>query len=97
MNEEPAQPQAAAALAYFPIPVPEFNHLSPENFTGVKQEEISSASINSGFFITLLEGGDVKAAFVGHDHVNDFCGDVHGSCAACPNGLISPCFSSLYM
>lgn len=78
MNEEPAQPQAAPALAYFHIPVPEFSNLAPSEFTGVKQEGISSASINSGFLTTLLEDGDVKGAFVGHDHVNDFCGDVHG-------------------
>ncbi|KAG0562152.1 hypothetical protein KC19_9G121700 [Ceratodon purpureus] len=78
MNDAPAQPQAAPALAYFHIPVPEFSNLAPSEFRGVKQEGISSASINSGFLTTLLEGGDVKAAFVGHDHVNDFCGDVHG-------------------
>lgn len=90
MNEAPAQPQAAPALAYFHIPVPEFSNLSPSEFTGVKQEGISSASINSGFLTTLLEDGDVKAAFVGHDHVNDFCGDVHGLCTACPSSVLLP-------
>jgi len=79
-NKVPAQPQAAPALAYFHIPLPEFSNLGPSDFTGVKQEGISSARINSGFLTTLLENGDVKAAFVGHDHVNDFCGDVHGVC-----------------
>ncbi|KAK2436464.1 putative inactive purple acid phosphatase [Trifolium repens] len=33
-----------------------------------------SASVNSGFFTTLVGAGDVKAVFVGHDHLNDFCG-----------------------
>jgi hypothetical protein len=74
----PAQAQAAPALAYFHIPLPEFSNLEPGYITGVKQEGISSADINSGFLTTLLEAGDVKAAFVGHDHLNDFCGDVHG-------------------
>lgn len=78
MNKAPTQPEAAPALAYFHIPVPEYSNLVPGDFRGVKQEGISSASINSGFLTTLLESGDVKAAFVGHDHVNDFCGDVHG-------------------
>lgn len=78
MKKTPAKPQPAPALPYFHIPLPEYSLLAPTNFTGVKQESISSASINSGFLTTLLEAGDVKAAFVGHDHVNDFCGDVHG-------------------
>lgn len=79
-KQAPAQAQAAPALAYFHIPLPEFSNLEPGHITGVKQEGISSADINSGFLTTLLEAGDVKAAFVGHDHLNDFCGDVHGAC-----------------
>lgn len=78
MKKTPAKPQPAPALPYFHIPLPEYSLLAPTNFIGVKQESISSASINSGFLTTLLEAGDVKAAFVGHNHVNDFCGDVHG-------------------
>ncbi|XP_024380925.1 probable inactive purple acid phosphatase 29 [Physcomitrium patens] len=78
LNDAPAQPQPAPSLAYFHIPLPEYSNLAPGQFKGVKQEGISSAQINSGFLTTLLEGGDVKAIFVGHDHVNDFCGDVHG-------------------
>ncbi|KAF9600707.1 hypothetical protein IFM89_011378 [Coptis chinensis] len=37
-----------------------------------------SASINSSFFASLLEAGDVKAVFTGHDHLNDFCGELNG-------------------
>ncbi|KAL1080815.1 hypothetical protein V6Z11_D09G020500 [Gossypium hirsutum] len=48
------------------------------NFTGVRQEGISSATINSGFFTTMVEAGDVKAVFTGHDHLNDFCGQMTG-------------------
>lgn len=44
----------------------------------MRQEGISSASVNSGFFTTMVEAGDVKAAFVGHDHINDFCGELTG-------------------
>lgn len=68
------QKQAAPGLAYFHIPLPEYASFDPSNFTGVKQEGISSPSVNSGFFTTLVEAGDVKAVFTGHDHVNDFCG-----------------------
>ncbi|XP_044950413.1 probable inactive purple acid phosphatase 29 [Hordeum vulgare subsp. vulgare] len=78
-SEQPRQKEPAPGLAYFHIPLPEFNNFTASNFTGVKQEKgISSPSINSGFFNTMVEAGDVKAAFVGHDHLNDFCGKLTG-------------------
>ncbi|XP_058086541.1 probable inactive purple acid phosphatase 29 [Magnolia sinica] len=76
MGGSKGQKQPAPGLAYFHIPLPEFSSFDESNFTGVKQEGISSASINSGFFTTLVEAGDVKAVFTGHDHVNDFCGEL---------------------
>lgn len=66
----------APGLVYFHIPLPEFGSFDASNFTGVRQEGISSASVNSGFFTTMVEAGDVKAVFTGHDHVNDFCGEL---------------------
>ncbi|KAI7747370.1 hypothetical protein M8C21_002291 [Ambrosia artemisiifolia] len=68
----------APGLAYFHIPLPEYSSFDSSNFTGVKQEGISSASVNSGFFTTLVGAGDVKAVFTGHDHINDFCGELTG-------------------
>ncbi|TQE00078.1 hypothetical protein C1H46_014331 [Malus baccata] len=65
-------------LAYFHIPLPEFASFDSSNFTGVRQEDISSASVNSGFFTTMVAAGDVKAVFTGHDHLNDFCGELTG-------------------
>ncbi|KAH0892624.1 hypothetical protein HID58_055053 [Brassica napus] len=44
----------------------------------VRQEATGSATTNSGFFTTLVARGDVKSVFVGHDHVNDFCGEIKG-------------------
>ncbi|KAL3739779.1 hypothetical protein ACJRO7_021107 [Eucalyptus globulus] len=79
MSKPEAQEAPAPGLAYFHIPLPEFtNVVNSSNYTGVKQEPISSASVNSGFFTTLVEAGDVKAVFNGHDHVNDFCGEYTG-------------------
>ncbi|XP_051189055.1 probable inactive purple acid phosphatase 29 isoform X1 [Lolium perenne] len=77
-SEQPTQKEPAPSLAYFHIPLPEFNSFTASSFTGVKQEGISSPWINSGFFTTMVEAGDVKAAFIGHDHVNDFCGKLTG-------------------
>ncbi|CAN6218511.1 unnamed protein product [Urochloa humidicola] len=78
MNETPVQKEPAPGLVFFHIPLPEFSSFTAANFTGVKQEGISSASINSGFFASMVEAGDVKAAFIGHDHINDFCGKLSG-------------------
>nr|CAD1821439.1 unnamed protein product [Ananas comosus var. bracteatus] len=78
MSEPHAQKEPAPGLVYFHIPLPEYSSFDASNFTGVKQEGISSASINSGFFSTMVEAGDVKAVFTGHDHLNDFCGKLTG-------------------
>ncbi|OIT40293.1 PREDICTED: probable inactive purple acid phosphatase 29 [Nicotiana attenuata] len=74
MYNSSAKKAPAPGLAYFHIPLPEYASFDSSNFTGVRQEGISSASINSGFFTTMVEAGDVKAVFTGHDHINDFCG-----------------------
>lgn len=78
MKKPEAQKSAAPGLAYFHIPLPEYASFDSSNFTGVKQEGISSPSVNSGFFTTLVDTGDVKAVFTGHDHINDFCGELTG-------------------
>ncbi|KAJ8551918.1 hypothetical protein K7X08_028361 [Anisodus acutangulus] len=74
MHNSNAKTSPAPGLAYFHIPLPEYASFDSSNFTGGRQEGISSASINSGFFTTMVEAGDVKAVFTGHDHINDFCG-----------------------
>ncbi|KAF9688012.1 hypothetical protein SADUNF_Sadunf02G0152800 [Salix dunnii] len=78
MRQPEAQKGPAPGLAFFHIPLPEFASFDSSNFTGVRQEGISSASVNSGFFTTMVEAGDVKAVFIGHDHLNDFCGALTG-------------------
>ncbi|KAI9126566.1 hypothetical protein K1719_002162 [Acacia pycnantha] len=45
---------AASVLAYFHIPLPEYASFDSSNFTVVKQEGISSASMNSDFFTKHL-------------------------------------------
>ncbi|CAH2043725.1 unnamed protein product [Thlaspi arvense] len=79
-NAKPNPQQGMApGLAYFHIPLPEFWSFDSKNATkGVRQEGTSSASTNSGFFTTMVARGDVKSVFVGHDHVNDFCGKLKG-------------------
>ena len=45
---------------------------------GFAGEAPCAPSVNSGQFDSWLRTGDVKAAFFGHDHMNDFAGDVRG-------------------
>ncbi|XP_010444194.1 PREDICTED: probable inactive purple acid phosphatase 29 [Camelina sativa] len=79
-NAKPNPQQGKApGLAYFHIPLPEFWSFDSKNATkGVRQEGTSAACTNSGFFTTLVARGDVKSVFVGHDHTNDFCGELKG-------------------
>jgi len=65
------------ALAFFHIPVPEYNNAWNSKKTvvfGSKNEDVSCAELNSGIFTAMLECGDVMGMFVGHDHTNDYIG-----------------------
>lgn len=64
------------SLAYFHIPLPEYNELiQSKTYYGEKREGGASApKINSGFFSSILEMGDIIGTFVGHDHDNSFIG-----------------------
>ncbi|MBI3462081.1 MAG: metallophosphoesterase family protein [Planctomycetes bacterium] len=67
------------ALAFFHIPLPEFDEVwNPQTCVGSKHEEVCCPQINSGFLSALREQGDVKGVFVGHDHLNDFEGTLDG-------------------
>ena len=67
------------ALAFFHIPIPEYHEVWDFHACyGVKYEDICAPRINTGFFAALHEAGDVVGTFVGHDHINDFWGDLHG-------------------
>lgn len=74
------QNSTAPGLVYLHIPVPEFKRFSTPSYgvTGVRQEQTSSPPINSGLFTKLVERGEVKGVFSGHDHVNDFCATLNG-------------------
>lgn len=66
-------------LAFFHIPLPEYNDVwRLSTCYGEKNEEVCCPKQNSGMFSVMLEMGDVKGVFVGHDHVNDYYGDLFG-------------------
>ncbi|CAK9169400.1 unnamed protein product [Ilex paraguariensis] len=66
------------ALAFFHIPIPEIRQRSFKEIIGQYQEYVACSSVNSGVWQTLVSMGDVKAVFIGHDHNNDFCGNLDG-------------------
>ncbi len=53
--------------------------------TGEQNESLCPSTLNSGLFTALLERGDVKAVYCGHDHTNTYegkyCGIRLGFCA----------------
>lgn len=67
------------SLAFFHIPVPEYNEVWNEHTCyGQKHEGVASPKINSGLFTAFLEMKDVRGTFVGHDHINDYWGELYG-------------------
>lgn len=66
------------ALAFFHIPIPEIREGPLKNIVGEYWEYAACSSVKSGVLHTLVSMGDVKAVFIGHDHTNDFCGNLDG-------------------
>ena len=63
------------ALAFFHIPLPEYNQAaSDENAQsyGIRREKACAPVLNSGLFTAMKEQGDVMGVFVGHDHDDDY-------------------------
>lgn len=63
------------ALAFFHIPLLEYEYALTDaqaDVVGHRHEGVACPRINSGLFAAMLERGDVKGTFVGHDHVSDY-------------------------
>lgn len=68
-----------SVLLFMHIPLPEYDEVwDKEICYGSKREGICSPKINSGFFAAMQEVGHTKGVFVGHDHINDFYGELYG-------------------
>jgi hypothetical protein len=69
----------APSLLFFHIPLPEFDDVwTAGGCDGSKHESVCSPKFNSGLFNAIKSTGTVMGAFVGHDHVNDFTGNLAG-------------------
>ncbi|TMW61899.1 hypothetical protein Poli38472_010962 [Pythium oligandrum] len=61
------------SVMFFHVPIPEFAAAASKQRYGEHQEAVSSPHVNTNLFSTLVEQNDVKAVFVGHDHLNEYC------------------------
>jgi hypothetical protein len=61
------------AIMFFHIPLIEYSLFSDGAKSGELNEGVASSSVNTNLFSTLVELNEVKATFVGHDHVNEYC------------------------
>ena len=63
-------------------PLPELrliaNNREECNFEGRQGENVCCSIMNTGLFMACLQRGDVKGIFFGHDHLNDFSGELFG-------------------
>lgn len=64
------------ALAFFHIPLLEYNEIAGDGktFGNNREGEVTSANINSGMFASFIDMKDVMGVFAGHDHDNDYLG-----------------------
>ncbi|XP_071737110.1 probable inactive purple acid phosphatase 28 [Rutidosis leptorrhynchoides] len=76
--QEHHQPDKIPSLAFFHIPIPEIRSGPFREIYGEYREHVACSRMNSGVLKTLVSIGDVKAVFIGHDHLNDFCGNLDG-------------------
>lgn len=69
------------ALAFFHIPLPEYNLAASSEgaiLKGTRMEKACAPALNTGMFTAMKEAGDVMGMFVGHDHDNDYTVMWHG-------------------
>ncbi|TLS51604.1 metallophosphoesterase [Paenibacillus antri] len=70
---------ASPSLAFLHIPFPEYNDVWNHRVCyGSKYEAVCCPRVNSGLFSAFVEDGTVRGVFAGHDHVNDYWGELHG-------------------
>lgn len=66
-------------LAFFHVPIPEYWEVwNFEKCKGFNQEGVCCTHYNDGLFSAFIRCSAMKGVFVGHDHINDFEGTLHG-------------------
>lgn len=69
----------APACMFLHIPLPEYREVwETQVCYGHKHEEVCCPKVNSGLFAAMAETGHVMGVFAGHDHINDYWGELYG-------------------
>lgn len=67
------------SLAFMHIPLTEYKEVWNKRVCyGRRFEKVGCAPVNSGLFAAMLESGAVRGVFCGHDHTNDYVGELFG-------------------
>lgn len=67
------------SLMFFHIALKQQNKVwKCKNAIGSRNEKESTQKIDDKLFSALIKTGDVKGVFVGHDHTNDYVGNING-------------------
>jgi 3',5'-cyclic AMP phosphodiesterase CpdA len=67
------------SLLFFHIPLPEYEQVwRTRTCYGHRHEKPASPKVNSGLFAAMLETGGALGTFCGHDHTNDYWGELAG-------------------
>ncbi|MFB9275334.1 metallophosphoesterase family protein [Cohnella cellulosilytica] len=67
------------ALLFLHIPFPEYREIwNTRVCRGRRFEKVHAPGINSGLFAALVETGGTAGVFCGHDHINDYIGELDG-------------------
>lgn len=70
---------AVPSLMFFHIPLPEYREAWDYGVCyGHRYEKVQSPKLNSGLFAAMVQAGGVMGTFCGHDHINDYIGELHG-------------------
>jgi len=84
------------ALAFFHIPLPEYNEIIGLKTTvGTYKEKVCCPDINTGMYAAMLESKDVMGMFVGHDHDNNYIGCLRGICMAYGQSSGRQCYGKI--
>ena len=62
------------AIAFFHIPLPEYNEAFEGNHIGERNEDVCASPVNSGLAEVMAGDGVTRAVFAGHDHINNYIG-----------------------
>lgn len=67
------------SLAFLHIPFPEYRDVWNKRICyGHRYEKVGCPPVNSGLFAAMLDTKAIHGVFCGHDHINDYVGELYG-------------------